>query len=220
MTKHCSALFAAVFAALIAASSAGTALAQEVVLVGVIGDRAALLQIDGTAPRRVNVGQRAGGVSVISVASDRATVELDGKRRVLILGQQQGSSDARPAARQSAVLAASRGGHFVADGQVNGGYVRFLVDTGASAIALPAQDANRLGIDYRKGQRGVSQTANGPAPFYAIKLDSVKVGDIELHNVDAMVLEGGLGVALLGMSFLNRLEMKRDGETMILLRRY
>jgi aspartyl protease family protein len=215
MARHSSVIFAAIFALLFARAS----LAQEVVLVGVIGDHAALLQIDGAAPRKLSVGQRAAGVSLISVAGDRATVELDGKRRILILGQQQGMGAAPPAVRQSAVLAAS-GGHFHADGQVNGGYVRFMVDTGASTIALPAQDADRLGIDYRKGRRGVTQTANGPAPAYAVTLDSVKVGDIELHAVDAIVLEGGLNVALLGMSFLDRLEMKRDGATMILLRRY
>jgi len=216
MSRHCSALFAALFAML----ASGTSFAQEVVLVGVLGNRAALLQIDGAAPRKLNVGQRAAGVSLVSVSGDRATLEVGGKRRILILGQQQGSGAAPVAVRQSAVIAADRGGHFLADGQVNGGYVRFLVDTGASAIALPAQDANRLGIDYRKGQRGVTQTANGPAPFYAVTLDSVKVGNIELHAVYAVVLEGGLNFALLGMSFLNRVEMTRDGATMTLLRRY
>jgi aspartyl protease family protein len=216
MARHSSALFAAVFATLFARVS----FAQEVVLVGVIGDRAALLQIDGATPRKLSVGQRAAGVTLVSVASDRATVELDGKRRILILGQQQGVGAAPASGHQSAVLSADRGGHFLADGQVNGGYVRFLVDTGASSIALPAQDAVRLGIDYRKGQRGMTMTANGAAPVYAIRLDTVRVGNIELHGVDAVVLESGLGFALLGMSFLNRVEMTRDGATMTLLRRY
>jgi aspartyl protease family protein len=220
MARHCSALFAALCATLFAAFFATASYAQEVVLVGVIGDRAALLQIDGATPRKVGVGQRAAGVTLVSVASDRATVELDGKRRILILGQQQGIGAAPPSGRQSAVLSADRGGHFLADGQVNGGYVRFLVDTGASSIALPAQDAVRLGIDYRKGQRGMTMTANGAAPVYSIRLDTVKVGNIELHGVDAVVLESGLGFALLGMSFLNRVEMTRDGATMTLLRRY
>lgn len=216
MARHSSALFAAIFATLFARAS----LAQEVVLVGVIGHRAAVLQIDGTTPRKLNIGQRAAGVTLVSVASDRATIELDGKRRILILGQQQGVGAAPASDRQSAVLSADRGGHFFADGQVNGGYVRFLVDTGASAIALPAQDAVRLGIDYRKGKLGMTMTANGAAPVYAIRLDTVKVGNIELHGVDAVVLENGLGFALLGMSFLNRVEMTRDGATMTLLRRY
>ncbi len=216
MARHCSALFAALFAILFA----GTSFAQEVVLVGVIGERAALLQIDGATPRKLSVGQTASGVTLVSVASDHATVEVAGKRRILTLGQQQGIGAARPSDRQSAILSADGGGHFLADGQVNGGYVRFLVDTGASAIALPARDAARLGIDYRKGKLGMTMTANGAAPVYAITLDTVKVGNIELHGVDAVVLENGLGFALLGMTFLNRVEMTREGSTMTLLRRY
>ncbi len=216
MTRHCSAVCAALFALLAARAS----FAQEVVLVGVIGERAALLEIDGGVPRKLNVGQLAAGVRLVSVAGDRATVEAGGKRRILILGQQQGIGGAPAAGRQSAVIAADGGGHFLADGQVNGSYVRFLVDTGATTVALPAQDAIRLGIDYRKGRRGVTQTANGSAPVYSVTLDSVKVGNIELHAVDAVVLEGGLSFALLGMSFLNRVEMTREGATMTLLRRY
>ena len=98
--------------------------------------------------------------------------------------------------------------------------MRFLVDTGATVIALPASEARRLGIDYRAGKRGMVQTANGPASVYSVKLDSVKVGAIELTLVDAMVIEQGLETPLLGMSFLNRVEMRRDGQTMTLIRRF
>jgi len=195
-------------------------MAQDVSLVGVIGNRVAVLVIDGAQPRSLRVGQRAGGVSVVSIDGDRATIEANGLRRVLILGQRQGVGAARGGDRQSAVLAADARGHFVAEGSINGGHTRFLVDTGATSVALPARDARRLGLDYRRGARGNTLTANGPAPFYAIKLDTVKVGDIELHNVDAIVLEGGLEIALLGMSFLNRLEMQREGTTLTLTRRY
>ena len=103
---------------------------------------------------------------------------------------------------------------------MNGGSVRFLVDTGATMIALPASTANRLGIAYRKGRRGLLQTAAGPTVAYRIKLDTVRLGGIRLQNVDAVVLEGGLAIALLGMSFLNRVEMQRDGQMMVLTRRY
>lgn len=98
--------------------------------------------------------------------------------------------------------------------------MRFLVDTGATAIALPAADAKRLGIDYQKGRRGMTQAAAGPTPIFILRLDTVRVGGIELRAVDAFVLEEGLNVALLGMTFLNRVEMKRDGATMTLTRRY
>ena len=122
--------------------------------------------------------------------------------------------------RQSVVLAADTRGHFLAEGSINGGSMRFILDTGATAIALPAADAVRLGLDYRKGRPALIQTANGPAPAWRVKLDSVRVGGIELNNVDALVLEQGLDVALLGMTFLNRVDMQRSGETMTLRRRF
>jgi aspartyl protease family protein len=96
-----------------------------------------------------------------------------------------------------------------------------VVDTGASVVVLSAADAVRLGLDYRKGQRANMQTANGATTGYLVKLETVRVGGIELHNVDGVVVDRGLGsVGLLGMSFLNRLEMRRDGEKMELIRRF
>lgn len=200
-------------------AAAPAALATDLTLTGVFGDKAAIIALDGGEPRTIRVGQRIGNVTLISVDKDRATVEVDGKRRVLVRGQTY-STRADPSGRQSAVLAAGPGGHFVADGQVNGGAVRFLVDTGATAIALPATDAKRLGIDYQKGRRGMTNTAAGPTPMYIVRLDTVRVGGIELQAVDAIIIEQGLNVALLGMTFLNRVEMKRDGATMTLTRRF
>ena len=188
-------------------------------LIGAFGDKAAIVSIDGGEPRTVKVGQRFGGVTVIAVEGDRATVEVDGKRRTLQSGQHY-SSQAAADERQSVVLAADSQGHFLAQGSINGGAVRFIVDTGATSVVLPAVDAGRLGLDYRKGRRGIVQTANGPAPAWRVKLDRVRLGGIELHNVDAIVLEQGLDIALLGMSFLNRVEMRRDGESMTLRRRF
>jgi aspartyl protease family protein len=98
--------------------------------------------------------------------------------------------------------------------------VRFLIDTGATMIALPARDAERMGIDYRKGQSGMSNTANGMVSVYRVSLDTVRLGNIELQAVDAVIFERGLDTALLGMSFLNRVDMKREGSTMTLTRRF
>jgi len=204
---------------LLAALAAAHAAAADVTLVGVFGDKAAVIAIDGRAPKTVKVGQKLGAVTVIAVDKDRATVEIEGRRRVLVRGQTYSTPGAL-SDRQTAVLAAGAGGHFLADGQINGGPVRFLVDTGATSIALPARDAERLGIDYRKGRRGLSQTAAGPATVFMVKLDSVRVGEIELQNVDAVVIERGLNMVLLGMSFLNRVEIKRDAATMTLIRRF
>jgi len=203
----------------LAALAAPSALAAGVTLVGVFGDKAAVLAIDGGAPRTVKVGQKSGEVTVIAVEKDRATIEVDGKRRVLVRGQTY-STSASGADRQSVTLAAGAGGHFMVDGQINGGAIRFMVDTGATAIAISAAEAARLRIDYRKGRPGMTQTAAGPTPMYVVRFDTVRVGGIELQNVDAIVIEQGLGVALLGNTFLNRVEMRRDGQTMTLTRRF
>jgi len=191
----------------------------EVRLVGTFGDKAAVLSIDGAEPKTVKVGQRHGGVAVLAVDNDSATIEIEGRRRVIRRGQHF-RSDPAADARQSVVLVADGRGHFYAEGRVNGGVVRFMVDTGATSIALPAQEANRLGIDYRKGQRGLVQTANGVAAAWRVTLDRVRLGAIELHQVDAVVIEKGPDIVLLGMSFLNRVEMRREGETMTLTRRF
>lgn len=188
-------------------------------MIGTFGSTAAILSINAGAPKTVKVGQSFGGVTVIAVDKDRATVDVDGKRRVLQRGQTYSSGGAGSSA-QSVTLSAGAGGHFMADGQINGGAIRFMVDTGATSIALPAGEASRLGIDYRKGQRGMVNTAGGQTPAYAVKLDRVRVGDIELQNVDAIVIEQGLNVVLLGNSFLNRTEIRREGQTMTLTRRF
>ena len=195
-------------------------LAADVALIGVIGDKAAVLAVGGGDPKAVKVGQNWNGVTVVAVEKERATVEIDGKRRVLVLGQHYRSA-AATSDRQSVTLAADTRGHFFAEASVNDVPMRFVVDTGASVVVLSAADASRLGVDWRQGPRRVMHTANGATAGYLVKLDKVRVGGIELTNVDGVVLEQGLGaIGLLGMSFLNRVEMQRDGQTMTLIRRF
>ncbi|MCC6210658.1 MAG: TIGR02281 family clan AA aspartic protease [Burkholderiales bacterium] len=195
------------------------AAAADVALIGTFDTKAAILSIDAGAPKTVKVGQSFGGVTLISVEKDRATVEVEGKRRILQRGQTYSSARAGSGA-QTVTLAVGAGGHFMAEGQVNGGAIRFVVDTGATSVAIPASDASRLRIDYQNGQRVTTQTASGPAPAWLVTLASVRVGDIELQNVQAIVIESGLPVALLGNSFLGRMDMRREGQTMTLTRRY
>ena len=205
--------------ALVLVIGCGPAAAQDIALVGLIGDKAAVLAVGGGDPKTVRIGQKWNGVTVVAVERGQATVEVDGKRRVLLIGQHYRATDPR-SERQSVTLAADPRGHFFSEGAVNGNPVRFLVDTGATTIALPAAEAVRLGLDYRKGKAGFSNTAAGVVPIYVITLDTVRLGPIELNGVEASVIERGLDVALLGMSFLNRVEMKRDGDLMTLTRRF
>jgi len=201
------------------ALAAGGAQATDVTVVGLFPNKA-LVQIDGGAPRTLSAGQStAEGVTLIGVEHDAATFEIDGKRATLGLGQARiGRSE--PSA-QSATITADLQGHFPADAQVNGRPMRFLVDTGATYVSLPSADARRLGIDYAKGQQVLMRTASGGARGYMVKLDTVSVGSVTVYGVDAVVLEGeGLAVPLLGMSFLNRMDMKREGNIMTLTKRY
>ncbi len=202
--------------ALLAATSA---VAADIALIGTFESKAAILSIDAGAPKTVRVGQNFGGVTLIAVENDRATIEIDGKRRVLVRGQTYSSSGAGSGA-QSVTLSAGAGGHFMADGQINGAAIRFMVDTGATAIVIPGSDATRLRIDYKSGRRGTTQTGGGPVETFIVSLDSVRVGNIELRNIEAIVIERGLDIALLGNTFLNRMEMRRDGATMTLIRRF
>jgi aspartyl protease family protein len=192
----------------------------EVSVIGLFPGKAVVV-IDGGAPRVLSVGQKpVEGVTLISSDRESATLVIDGQKRTLRIGQHQ-SGPAAGSSSQSATLTADPRGHFVVDGQINGGAVRFLVDTGATAVSLSSADATRLGIDYRKGQPGFMGTANGTVVAYRVKLDTVRVGDIVANNVDAAVLEGNpMQFVLLGMSFLNRMEMKREGQTMVLIRRF
>lgn len=199
--------------------------AADISVTALFGGKAQLI-IDGGKPRMLSAGQTSPeGVRLISSDSSAAVIEFQGKRRSLALGSGMriGGADlsAGSSSGSSVTLTADTQGHYVTMGQVNGGTVQFLVDTGATSIALPSADARRLGINYLNGQRGFTQTANGRAAAYRVTLDTVKVGDITLHAVEAVVLEGeGLKIALLGMSFLNRTEMKRDGQALTLVRRY
>jgi aspartyl protease family protein len=205
--------------ALLFALYCGPAAAADVALIGLIGDKAAVFALDGGEPKTVKIGQKWNGVTLIAVGRGQATVEIEGKQRVLQIGQHYRAA-AAASGRQSVTLYADSRGHFIAEGSVNGIPVRFMVDTGATVIALPASDARRLGMDYLKGARGMVQTANGPAPAYRVQLDVVKLGGVQLNSVEAIVIEQGLNVALLGMSFLNRVEMRREGELMMLNRRF
>lgn len=208
-------------AALLAALCTAAAAADSVALQGMLGKRA-LLIVNGSAPKSVAPGETHLGVTVLSTLGDQAVVEIDGKRHTLRVGDAPASVGGGATASRGnrIVLAAGSGGHFTAQGAINGKAVNFLVDTGATAVAMGAQQAERLGIDYKRGQMGQSSTANGMVPNWRIKLASVRIGDVEVYEVDASVLPGSMPFVLLGNSFLTRFQMKRDNDQLVLERRY
>ncbi|MBI3937389.1 MAG: TIGR02281 family clan AA aspartic protease [Betaproteobacteria bacterium] len=199
--------------------AAGVAGAAEVNVIGLTAGKAVVV-IDGGKPRTMRAGEESPeGVKLISASTESALFEINGRRRTLTIGSS--ISVASATGGRSVTLAADGAGHFITTGYVNGAPVRFMVDTGASLVTLSVSEAKRAGVNYLSGVRGYTVTANGRVPAYKVKLDTVKIGDVTLNNLDGVVLEGNaLPIGLLGMSFLNRMEMKRDGSTMTLIKRY
>jgi len=206
----------AILAAVWLASSATWA--GSVSVMGLFKDKA-IVSIDGGKPRTLSVGQTEQGVKLIAADSASASIEVDGKRRSLGMGQSF-AGGTPTGTRQTVSLTADARGHFAAMGSLNGFPVTFLVDTGATSIAINASEARRMGLDYRAGEATGVGTAAGVVPAWHVTFNTVKVGGIVLNQVDGLVVETGLDVPLLGMSFLNRMEMRRDGQTMTLTQRY
>lgn len=189
--------------------------AQEVQLAGILGGKA-LLVIAGSAPRALAAGQSAEGVQVLAVGRDEVRVETDGNVQVLHLGEAPVSVGARSSAHARLVLFAGTGGHFIHEGQINGRPVQFIVDTGATAVAIGRAEAERLGIKPQEGKPARMQTANGTTQGWIVKLQSVRMGPLEQHDVQAIVTQEAMPYVLLGNSFLQPYEMTRKGDQLVL----
>lgn len=193
--------------------------ATEVAVFALMEGRATL-SVDGSPPKTLRAGETFRGVKLIGANTQRAIVEIDGRRETLGFGEAI-ATGYRPTSDSSVTLVSNHQGHFLTTGTINGATVRFLVDTGATMVSMDAEAARRAGINYLEGEPGQSMTANGIVPVFRVRLDDVRVGDIVLRNVEGLVHEGTqLPVVLLGMSFLSRMEMRREGSTMTLIQRY
>lgn len=208
----------ALLALLAALALAAAAHAQNVQLAGILGGKA-LLVVGAGAPRALAPGESAGGARVVSVGSDQAVVEVAGARQVLRLGEgpvSVGSSSAAGGAPQRLVLQADARGHFVSSGQVNHRAVQFIVDTGATTVAIGRLEAERLGVKPGEGQAVRMQTANGTTQGWRVRLDSVRAGPLEQRDVDAIITNEPMPYVLLGNSFLRAYEMTRRGDQLVL----
>jgi len=206
---------------LILAALALPAHGTDVTVIGLFPGKA-VSTVNRGIPHTISVGEKtAEGVMLVSTGHDSAVLEIDGVKQTLEMGQHfETAQAAEGSGHPSVTLARDGNGHFMTDGQVNGGHVSFMVDTGATLVALPLADAQRLGIDYSKGRLGYSVLADGRrVPSWRVTLDSVTVGDVTVYNVDGSVTQGS-GMPLLGMSFLSRMEMRNEGQNLTLTKRY
>ncbi len=186
-----------------------------------MGSNKALLVINGQ-PRTLALGETVQGVTLRRLGDGQAEVQMGGRSSTLLLGAAPArlSGDAGLApANNEIVLPMGPGGHFEGSGSINGRPVRFLVDTGATTVALSQGEANRIGLDWKRGKPGLTQTANGPVPVYAVNLTSVRLGGVELANVAAVVLPAELPMVLLGNSFLGRFLLRQDSDVLRLAKK-
>lgn len=192
---------------------------EDITALGLFADKA-MLRIDGTQ-RLLKVGELSPeGVKLVAADSEKATIEFNGRQRQITLGSHISSKFTTAKSKKVQIWPDSNGMYSVG-GSVNGKSIGFLVDTGANVIALNAVDAKRLGLDYKAmGLKSFGETASGLSEVYHIKLNSVTVGAIKLYDVDAIVFDGPHPrTALLGLTFLNRVSMQRDGALLTLEKR-
>lgn len=195
------------------------ALATDIMVLGLFKNKA-IVNIDGKQ-RTLKKGKKTSeGVILVFADSDTAIIEVDGREQAFKLGRQVSINYKQKQLSEAKIMPTN--GMYSTVGFINGQQVEFLVDTGATWVAMNAQQARSLGINFRYiGKRGHVSTANGIAPVYRITLNKVRVGEIELTNVAAGVLEGDSPrQVLLGNSFLNRVEMQRQGQVMLLKQKY
>jgi aspartyl protease family protein len=207
---------------LIAAFAAAAAHSQPVTLTGMVGSKA-LVIVDGSAPKIVAVGESFNGVKVLSTQGDTVVLMLGGKRLNMRVGDAPASVGEQAGSKSSGskiVLSAGDGGHFLAQGSINGKAVQFMVDTGATTVAMGSAEAKRMGIDYTSGKPVRMNTANGQTMGYLLTLNTVRIGDVEVQNVEAIVSQQAMPYVLLGNSFLTRFSMRRDNDQMVLERRF
>lgn len=225
MTSLRARLFVAWMIGLAGLCGTSAAQAQSIALAGMLGSKA-LLIVNGGPPKSVAAGETHQGVKVVSTSGDQAVLELSGKRHTLRVGDAPvsvgggGGSGGGAGKGNRIVLSAGSGGHFMTGGQINGRAVQFMVDTGATSIAMSASDAERAGIAYKGGQPVQMSTANGVTQGFRVKLNSVRVGDVEVYDVDAVVSPQPMPYMLLGNSFLTRFQMIRENDQMTLVKRF
>jgi len=193
----------------------------QINVVGLFNGKAVVI-INNGKTQILSVGQQSpDGVKLLSADSTKAVFEVAGKRQELGMGQAASVGGGASSQASSVTLYADPSGHHMADGSINGVPLKFLVDTGATMVAMNSGDARYAGIEYRSGERGVVQTANGNVVAYHVVINTLKIGGLTLNQVDGTVLEGGSpSIVLLGMSALNRVDMKRDGIALTLTKKY
>lgn len=161
------------------------------------------------------------GVRLLESSSEFAVIEIDNEKLTLQLDSKIVSNYSRGVTAKTLQLYPDSSGHYFVDGLINGNRVRFLIDTGATAVSINRDTARRLGLLYRvDGQPSKVETASGVVAAYKVEFAEVSIRGLSLKRVNGVVVDGAYPrIALLGQSFLNRLNMRRDGQMLELQER-
>jgi aspartyl protease family protein len=194
---------------------------KDIHVVALFKDRV-MVMIDGKQRLLRSGDSSPEGVRLVSADSVGAVFEYQGRTLERRLDGRVHAAVDSPQGRDDVLIFRDRRGMFKTVGSINGLPVGFLVDTGASSVAMNSTQARRLGIDFRvQGEPTYVTTASDVTRAYQLKLDVVKVGAIQLRNVTAVVLDGAQPAeVLLGMSFLGRVAMINESDKLILRRKY
>lgn len=199
--------------------AAGAMQPPSVALAGILGSKA-LLVVNGAPPKGVGAGESHMGVKVLSVSKDEAQIETGGAKQLLRLGEAPVSVGGTGGGKRKVVLMADSRGHFVSTGSINGKQMQYMVDTGASAVSIGRPDADRMGLKYLEGRPVRMNTANGTAQGWLIKLDNVRIGEVDVYGVEAIITPQPMPFVLLGNSFLGEFQMTRTNQQMVLEKRH
>ncbi|VAW56185.1 hypothetical protein MNBD_GAMMA07-2158 [hydrothermal vent metagenome] len=178
-----------------------------------------VLLIDGDRTT-LKAGQMKQGVKLISSTTSLATLEIEGKRKAYKMGSSISTQFSKREEITERVML-DKHGMFRVHGSINGQSVQFLVDTGATSVAMSAKTARGLGIQYQlNGIPTKTSTASGIADAWSIKLKTVRLGQLLVRNVQGVVIDGNHPrMVLLGMSFLKQMKVEKEGRVMKISRK-
>ncbi len=180
---------------------------------------AALFKVNGEQ-KLVKVGQEWKGIAVLEADAKKALVSVNGVEQTVTVSQRISLRFAEPVG-QTVHIRRNDARQYITTAQINGRSAQVLVDTGANIVALSSQQADRMGIDYSDGVPSRVTTASGVSRAWSIVLDNVEVGGISASRVQASVIQGAFPeTVLLGMSYLQHVEMREKDGILMLIKKY
>lgn len=221
MKKHQIAFFISLLCSAISAQALAMndGYSQDIKVLGLFKNMAVLNVNDHRKVMRVG-DKLQGNMRLLAANSEKAVFEIKGRRIELSMSDTGAIRTDLPVSGGHMAQLISNGGLYSVTGAVNGQLADFVVDTGASYVTMSPQQAKALRLDFSHARKIMMNTANGKATAHVFTVKSIRIGGIELHDVDAAVMDNlASSKILLGMSFLNHVDMKHGPGLMVLRER-